>query len=573
LTVEVLSLQSEDCLDPARVGDKAARLAAALQRGLPVLAGAVVPVGVSADLLESAAREVADRGVHAARLAVMESAVPDLTTLSAQIKVLGDDLVVRSSSPLEAAPEYAGAFTSYLGVTASEVATAVRGVWASALTDKTLTGSRALTTTDGEGPGMAVLVQPQVHPSFSGTARVSGDQLVTVVAVKGSAAPLLAGWARGDTAEVDAAGGVSGRAAVALAGVQLIREVAELVRRVLQVIGDDLIEWAATDRGLVLLQAKKAASPRPPPASTRELEVPVPPAAAGVARLVHGFAGTLGDQLILPVLLAGVGPESAMPPAPRVAGSTWAEVGSAWMEAQVLSVTLRARSWAELDGGGTGASFALSQLRGGALNEAVDRLASLPAAAAGESDRLLGLLGVLAAWLQQRGMLASAGDIWTVPPADFPDLIAGRAATTPSERREARRRALLRWEPFVYTAVHGTGIALDGEPASSGVGAGVAVIVRGLPSEHSPIPRMVLVAPNPIPQLAPLLWGASALVTTGGSAAAHLVEVARSLGVPAVLGCNQEHLFSLVGGAGGAGTLVAVDGDSGRVVVDVHRGK
>jgi phosphoenolpyruvate synthase/pyruvate phosphate dikinase len=170
-------------------------------------------------------------------------------------------------------------------------------------------------------------------------------------------------------------------------------------------------------------------------------------------------------------------------------------------------------------------------------------------------------------------MLGSADDIWTVPPSEIADLIAGRAAKPPSERREARRRALLRWEPFVHMAVHGTGTALDGEPASSGVGAGPAVIVRGLPSEPSPILRMVLIAPNPIPQLAPLLWGASALVTTGGSAAAHLLEVARSLGVPAVLGCNQENLFSLVGGAGGAGTLVAVDGDSGRVVVDVHHGK
>jgi PEP-utilising enzyme, mobile domain len=573
LTVEVLSLHSEGCGDPARVGDKAARLAAALQCGLPVLAGVVVPVGVSADLLESAAREFAGSGVHAARLAVMESAVPDLTALSAHIRMLGDDLVVRSSSPLEAAPEYAGAFMSYLGVTASEVAIAVRGVWASALTDETLTGSRELTTTDGYGPRMAVLVQPQVHPSFSGTARVGDDHPVTVIAVEGSPAPLLAGWARGETAEVDAAGEVSGRAAVALAGEQTIREVAELACRVRQIIGDDLIEWAATDQGLVLLQAKRAASPRPLPASTRELQVPVPAAAAGVARLVHGFAGTLGDELILPVLLAGVGAESAVPRALRVAGATRATAGSAWVEAQLLSIRLRARSWADLDGDGKGASSALSQLRGGALDEAVDHLASLPAAGAVESNRLLELLGVVAAWLQQSGLLASADDMWTVPPAEIPDLIAGRAAKTRSERREARRRALLRWEPLVYTVVHGTGTAVDGEPASSGVGAGPAVIVRGLPSEPSPIPRMVLVAPNPIPQLAPLLWGASALVTTGGSTAAHLVEVARSLRVPAVLGCNQEALFSLVGGAGSVRTLVAVDGDSGRVAVDVCRGR
>jgi phosphohistidine swiveling domain-containing protein len=287
--------------------------------------------------------------------------------------------------------------------------------------------------------------------------------------------------------------------------------------------------------------------------------------------LVHGFAGPLGDQLVLPVLLAGIGPEFALPSAPDVAVSTCALAGSAWEEAQELSAGVRARSWAELDDGGTGASSTLSELRGGSIPAAVDRLVSLPAASVAECDRLLWLLGLLAGWLQQTGMLGRADDLWTVPPAEIPDLIAGKAARTHMERREARRLALLRWEPFVYTAVHGTGMTVHGEPASPGVGAGLATLVRGLPSATSSLARMVLVAPNPIPQLAPLLWGASALVTTGGSSAAHLVEVARSLGVPAVLGCSQEHLFTLLDED--SRTLVAVDGDSGRVVVDVHRGK
>lgn len=70
-------------------------------------------------------------------------------------------------------------------------------------------------------------------------------------------------------------------------------------------------------------------------------------------------------------------------------------------------------------------------------------------------------------------------------------------------------------------------------------------------------------APRPLPHLAPLLWGASALVTFGGSGAAHLVEVARSLTVPAVVGCAAEHLLA----APDAGTLAAVDGDRGAVAV------
>jgi phosphohistidine swiveling domain-containing protein len=131
---------------------------------------------------------------------------------------------------------------------------------------------------------------------------------------------------------------------------------------------------------------------------------------------------------------------------------------------------------------------------------------------------------------------------------------------------DARRRALLRWEPLIYTAMAATGAALQGDPVSGGWGAGMAVLVRGLPTEAEHRPRMVVIAPHPIPQLAPLLWGAAGLVTAGGSGAAHLVEVARSRGVPAVVGCDHNLLFALVGD--GTPRLVAVDGDGGRVTVD-----
>ena len=73
-------------------------------------------------------------------------------------------------------------------------------------------------------------------------------------------------------------------------------------------------------------------------------------------------------------------------------------------------------------------------------------------------------------------------------------------------------------------------------------------------------PRVVLFAPLPLPHLAPLLWHSAALVHTGGSSAAHLFEVARSLGVPAVIGIDPA-MF------GGVGSLVAVDGDAGVVSI------
>jgi len=83
----------------------------------------------------------------------------------------------------------------------------------------------------------------------------------------------------------------------------------------------------------------------------------------------------------------------------------------------------------------------------------------------------------------------------------------------------------------------------------------VSVESNGLP------PRSVLVAGRPLPRYAPLLMGASGLVTKGGSEAAHLVEVARALGVPTVVGCDLEGVRT------GGGMLVAVDGHSGAVHV------
>jgi phosphoenolpyruvate-protein kinase (PTS system EI component) len=57
-----------------------------------------------------------------------------------------------------------------------------------------------------------------------------------------------------------------------------------------------------------------------------------------------------------------------------------------------------------------------------------------------------------------------------------------------------------------------------------------------------------------------LLWHSAAIVSIGGSSGAHLFEVARSLGVPAVIGVEAAV-------SGGAGSLVAVDGDTGVVSV------
>jgi phosphoenolpyruvate-protein kinase (PTS system EI component) len=68
----------------------------------------------------------------------------------------------------------------------------------------------------------------------------------------------------------------------------------------------------------------------------------------------------------------------------------------------------------------------------------------------------------------------------------------------------------------------------------------------------------VLVASAAVPQLASMIWGAAGLVANIGSEGAHLFEVARSLGVPAVLGVEVE---------GARDRIVAVNGDAGTVSV------
>jgi phosphoenolpyruvate-protein kinase (PTS system EI component) len=57
-------------------------------------------------------------------------------------------------------------------------------------------------------------------------------------------------------------------------------------------------------------------------------------------------------------------------------------------------------------------------------------------------------------------------------------------------------------------------------------------------------------------------------VTSGGTSGAHLFEVARSLGVPAVIGPEiGPEIEKDADTLGESGSLVAVDGDTGRVSI------
>jgi phosphoenolpyruvate-protein kinase (PTS system EI component) len=60
-----------------------------------------------------------------------------------------------------------------------------------------------------------------------------------------------------------------------------------------------------------------------------------------------------------------------------------------------------------------------------------------------------------------------------------------------------------------------------------------------------------------------MMWGAAGLVTGAGSPAAHLLEVAHSLRVPAVVGCPLDERMAAA--AAGTRVIAAVDGVAGAV--------
>ena len=145
----------------------------------------------------------------------------------------------------------------------------------------------------------------------------------------------------------------------------------------------------------------------------------------------------------------------------------------------------------------------------------------------------------------------------------------GRPRTEPLGRNRVGRD---RWEPFLASVALANGAFRDGLAASPGVGAGRAVWVSSPTAVDHVRPRDVIVVQYPLSNFAPLLWDAAGLVALGGGPSAHLMEVARSLTVPAVVSCPLDDLIDAHRRGGGgeratADLLVTVDGHSGRVAV------
>jgi phosphoenolpyruvate synthase/pyruvate phosphate dikinase len=239
-------------LSGRHVGVKAARLGAAQRAGLSVLPGWIVPVGLGKSAMGAGVDAIRANGVGAGRVAVLaEPLDPALVAeLRGVVDELGGRVIVRSSSPLEGDARWAGAFSSVTGVGREDVGSAVRSCWASGFAVDPL--RRAAECGVGlEALGLAVLVQPEIVPEAGGVARAEAGS-VTVEGVRGHPGPLLSGWAEGAQDDELAR----------LAGSEVVAEVGALADQVRALLGDDLIEWAACDGKVWLLQSARSVPAR-----------------------------------------------------------------------------------------------------------------------------------------------------------------------------------------------------------------------------------------------------------------------------------------------------------------------
>jgi phosphohistidine swiveling domain-containing protein len=435
-------------------GAKAARLARAAGAGLAVLPGWVVPVAECRPALSAGAAAVRDGRPAAARRAVLGHRLDD--DLAAELREavvrLGGRVIVRSSSPLEDDPRWSGAFSSVAEVGPDDAVPAVRSCWASAFAPDPL-GRLGACGLPPEALELGVLLQPEIRPVAGGVARMlhAAHAPGTEVAVEGAPGhpgALLSGWAEGASARVPllacprGTGWLPGRAGedglARLIGPELVAAVATLAGRAWRLLGDDVIEWAATDGGVWLLQSRRSAAT---------------PGRATQGGGTPGRAGPTGDRA----------------------------------------------DWAGADLAGAGS------------------------AGAG---------------------LAGAGQA------------AGPAgAGLPMERA---------WMPLLAATVLGRGEHVPGRPGAPGTAAGRLLACRPHERPAGDCGDAILLVDQPLPALAPLLFAARGVIARTGAAGAHLAEVARSLGVPMVLGCRPERVTGAMTVPDGA-FLAAIDGSSGDV--------
>jgi phosphohistidine swiveling domain-containing protein len=105
------------------------------------------------------------------------------------------------------------------------------------------------------------------------------------------------------------------------------------------------------------------------------------------------------------------------------------------------------------------------------------------------------------------------------------------------------------------------GTLVAGQPAAPGTATGPLLHCR--PHRAVDCRGAILLVDRPLPALAPLLFGARGVISRAGAAGSHLAEVARSLGVPMVTGCQVE----TVTGPDPSGWSATVNGTTGEVTL------
>jgi hypothetical protein len=516
----IVDLDHEASLDPARVGAKAAWLAMGRRVGLPILPGIVVEGAASLGHIHLGAEKLAGRGSGGARLAITAEPFRYADELVARASRLGDRLVVRSSTALEGSGEFSGAFTSYLDVGPEDLPRAVTGCWASAFSVAALQRQEAAGIEPGSFP-MAVLVQRALDPSAGGTATVDDDGTVLVTGVKGSPVPLLQGWSSGHEARISSSGDRVGAELEDLVGADALESLASAMRRAKDALGVNQCEWAQ-DGEIWLVQMMETHSATSAPAPQLPIGT-VGPALVSIARTVARARGRLGEDLVLPWALGGL-PASVRSTAPGVTG-----------DAMTLATELR--------------------------DELVAEVWSLPAEKALLAARacMAGLLGP-----DPEAALDQVRRLHPPDPGRSALLLALVDDLQARDDHLTDRHGVGRWEPFLAAVVLSAGTHHQGSVASTGFGAGIRCHI-GLPDDTASFsPRSVITAPQPIQNLAPLLWDAAGIVTATGSRAAHLFESARALGIPAVCGVDLpsgQQILAIDGSTGVVASLPLHGGD------------
>jgi len=504
-------------------GAKAARLAAARIAGFPVLPGWVLPAAESRPAIRAGAAAVrAGRPAAARRAALGCPPDPALAgELRAAVHSLGGRVIVRSSSPLESDPRWAGAFSSVAEVGPDDVVTAVRSCWAAAFAVDPLARLDACGLSL-DALELALLIQPELGPDAGGTARVTP--------VTGPARP-------GGPAKTTSPGGPAGTHS---GPARLLGDGSAAQPGALDVPGNvaaahpeaaDLLGGRAAGHPALPDVMMDGAAGRPGPSDVimdRASGRPGP-----IEVIVDGVAGHHGG------LLAG-----------------WAEGASA----QVRLADPAAPGWPEPSADGP-----LTGLLGAALVTGVARLAAGVYWALGDTS---------IEWASDHGTVwllqtATAGPVPALPPepavapADHGPAADGRAAALdgPPGRVYAARELM----PLLAAAVQAGGRRLAARPAVAGQAAGRLVPCRPHERPAAGCRDAILLIDQPVPALAPLLFAARGVIARGGTAGAHLAEVARSLAVPMVTGCRAELVTGPAPATGG--WLAAIDGGTGEVAL------